>query len=298
MRYRNDANTMVTYLWQLTKDNKIKWLLKVNSIKAQIAETTYGSHTFVMKSISVGNKRFCSLIDNSVEEFIRHDNFNELFTCILKQVQASAQKKKLEASKLPQRNVQIFDDVEVIPNQNASVTSNMFYCNSKNHNVEDIMGVLEVLDKNCCVKKIGVPIFYCKNCNKYYLFRTDFYWGRKQGILLCKLIKEERKLSVGNLDLRSESELKWFGYTVDKEHDYSAEYRQALLQRLIDIKALSKYQIISLLDFFIAFHETNLIFEDACQKWQEDRNFIAFGNLNKKKYTMKIGSITYREYYR
>lgn len=285
-------------LFQMTKNNQIKWQLKVNSVKAQIAETTYANHTFMLKSVSVGDKRYCSLIDNGVEQFIHPYNFNEFIVCILKQAKVSAQKKRLKASKLPQKNIRVFDDVEVIPNQNVSVASNMFYCNSKNHNVEDVMGILEVIDKNCCVKKIGVPIFYCKNCNKHYLFRTDFYWGRKQGILICKLIKEEKKISVGDFDLRSESDLKWFGYTVDKNHDYSAEYRQALLQRLIDVNAISKYQVISLLDFFIAFHENNPIFDDACYKWREDRNFIAFGDLNKKKYTIKIDSITYREYYR
>ena len=66
-----------------------------------------------------------------------------------------------------------------------------------------------------------------------------------------------------------------YGYNVSQTEGLTELQRRKILSILVDLKILTKNDIISYLDFFINMRESNPLFERAVAKWEEDREFIS-----------------------
>jgi len=89
--------------------------------------------------------------------------------------------------------------------------------------------------------------------------------------------------SLNSFDLRSESILMGYGYSVSKANDLTSAERQEILAEIVDLEILEIRKILDLLDFFCRFHAGEKDFY-ARLKWEEDRNFIETYKANPSRF--------------
>ena len=90
----------------------------------------------------------------------------------------------------------------------------------------------------------------------------------------------------GDMDygnLRKNSELNLYGYTVAKTAEMSTGERQRLLQQLMDNGLMSKHQIVNHLEWLIHRQSGRVKMEDACDCWREDLRFVNSYRLNAQR---------------
>ena len=85
----------------------------------------------------------------------------------------------------------------------------------------------------------------------------------------------------GNLELREQSILRLYGYSVSTANNLSYAERQELLAELVDTEVLTVSRIVYLLDFFIKTHPYDKI---AIIKWEEDKEFIQNYKVNPERF--------------
>ncbi len=76
--------------------------------------------------------------------------------------------------------------------------------------------------------------------------------------------------------LSDESVLKIHGYSVSKKDGLSSKERQAILSDIIDNGYATKREVIRYLNFFINQRKGMYQYTEACNKWQEDLNYVEF----------------------
>ena len=76
--------------------------------------------------------------------------------------------------------------------------------------------------------------------------------------------------------LSDESVLKIHGYSVSKKDGLSSRERQAILSDIIDNGYATKREVIKYLNFFINQRKELFQYTEACDKWQEDLNYVEF----------------------
>lgn len=155
------------------------------------------------------------------------------------------------------------------------VRSNSFYCN-QHHNIEDLAGEIEIIDRKGTIVTYLVPIVYCKSCNVYYVLEDIYLDLKKKGVIRCEIMsykeyKNPNKPELGSLN--SASPLRKWGYTVSQVVGYSDMQRQCILEDIIDYHIMSKDEILSYLNFFIKLNYNGS--DMALAKWKEDRDYIA-----------------------
>lgn len=79
--------------------------------------------------------------------------------------------------------------------------------------------------------------------------------------------------NIKELQLNEQSELTIYGYNAQK-NGLSEYERKNLLISLLYYKILTKHKIIQILQFNINFHQSNPIFLDAINKWEDDLDFV------------------------
>lgn len=84
-------------------------------------------------------------------------------------------------------------------------------------------------------------------------------------------------------DLKPESVLKGYGYSVSKTDGISLSQRRELLAEIVDLEILSVKDVVSLLDFFIR-TRTNSAYAEARYKWQSDKKFIQEYRVNPQRF--------------
>lgn len=84
-------------------------------------------------------------------------------------------------------------------------------------------------------------------------------------------------------DLRAESVLKGYGYSVAEKANLSRSERQTILAEIVDLKILSIQQIIKYIDFFLQLHNKESDYF-ARIKWEEDKTFISDYHHNPKRF--------------
>lgn len=165
------------------------------------------------------------------------------------------------------------------------VRTNSFYCNIY-HELEDIAGEISVIDKKGNVHVYLVPMAYCESCGLYYMLEETFKELKKYGVIRCQIMTFERYSKDGFFDgnfekWRDIGPLKLWGYSVNAEDGLSEYQRQAILEDIVDCKAMTKDQVLSYLDFFIRLHRTNDgLYVD---KWKADRMHLANYKLGSAK---------------
>ena len=126
-------------------------------------------------------------------------------------------------------------------------------------------------------KHIHLNAYYAKAQNRYYMNAITFNDSvSAYGLPFVRPYTVNNDGSINDLGskLSMVSELKLYGYNVSAQSNYSDTYRQSLLLKLIHYNLMTKAQIMSHLEFLIHFHQYNIRYSDAVDKWENDLRFI------------------------
>jgi len=201
---------------------------------------------------------------------------------------------------IPNNNIKTVSDKNKFKNdikENYQINHNdfiircsIFKCSFKQHNIIDIDASIDVINvlTNETISMI-ITAGYCSNCNKYFIMDSTYHKIFSKGLPLCKIIDEREKqfkdafVTDPSKWGAQESILKQYGYSVSAIDNLSDTNRQKILAVIIDIEALTKVEIIGYLRYFIKIHKTDIRFEKAISKWNNDIEFIE--EYNKGHYT-------------
>ena len=166
------------------------------------------------------------------------------------------------------------------------IKSNVFQCVHDSHNIENIVGIINILNTKGEIEQQKVSAGYCNECKVYFIMQSTYQQLIKKGILLCKIVDYKSFLAGDyrhGFNLAKESILKQYGYNVSQRDGLSESDRQNNLSALIDTGIISKAEVISYLDFFIRQKSglDNMIL--AVEKWKKARVFIENYKINNCK---------------
>ena len=113
------------------------------------------------------------------------------------------------------------------------------------------------------------------------IFRSFVKEYGNPGLLLS--FDESSSFGLSFDEIRAESILHAYGYTVSESDALSETERRELLTEIVDLELLTIPYIVHLLDFFIRTH-THDKYYLARDKWARDRQFIADYRINTKRF--------------
>lgn len=158
------------------------------------------------------------------------------------------------------------------------IRTSTFKCMHEKHELKNIEGVIDILNKEGRIEKYEIPAGYCAECNLYFIMESTYEKVVKIGIPLCRITDEKaymhEKLHLNKTKLAKESILMQYGYNVSKVGGLTEKRRRTILANLIDNDVLTKNEIISYIDFFINQKKNRSQYEKAIEKWENDRNFV------------------------
>ena len=174
---------------------------------------------------------------------------------------------------------------------------NDFKCSVENHPIEEICAVVNVLNiKTKEIQKIEINAFYCKNCNVYFIYESEYNKLLKYGIPTCPICEEIKFFSdqSGFESYNTESILRRFGYNVNAQDNLSSLKRQSILSMILKYGIMDKNQVISHLTFLYNTKKYQKNMQQALSKWDADINFVySFPSKNIRK--VEIGAFRKRK---
>lgn len=197
--------------------------------------------------------------------------------------------KKKERQKKINESIENFKNLkenEKICLNDFVVQANANYCMGKGHMVEDIIAAVLVLTRNGELRVCKRSAGYCHNCDRYFIEPWQIEEIRKIGIPLCQIIKEDVYRNYGENyfdNLKDESILKEYGYSVNALDDLSSVQRRNILALLIDAGICSKYKITSHITWLIDQKIGNPYMANAVEKWKSDRDFVRNYKVNQNR---------------
>ena len=134
------------------------------------------------------------------------------------------------------------------------------------------------------VEPVYIDVYYSKRQNKYFINEESYRQYRlRYGLPYVHLVADEYDGDMDYGNLRKNSELNLYGYTVAKTAEMSTGERQRLLQQLMDNGLMSKHQIVNHLEWLIHRQSGRVKMEDACDCWREDLRFVNSYRLNAQR---------------
>ena len=149
----------------------------------------------------------------------------------------------------------------------------------QNHNIESVTAYI-ASDRSSVEQPINVA--YCPVCQRYYI-NADQYRAfiQRNGLPYLRL----KSLTAPDYSSwQEESLLHYMGYNVNAVDNLSSHERWHILEHAIDTKAMSKIEVISFLEFLIHQNENNHRFDNACEKWKTDVQYIRNYRMSDQKY--------------
>ena len=188
-------------------------------------------------------------------------------------VELIEQKKKekenyLLDNKLHIKEVKHTDVVEVV---------HSMACHRANHKVVPCKGIVPILTKDNKQSKFETYIGYCMECDKYYMFHSDYKELLKTGTPLCAvydLNKVETIYEKMAFKYKSQSVLNAMGYTVSMNAKLDKEERQDILRKALDSHLFEVSDLVNFLNWLIQTREPQPKYGLAVQKWMEDLFFV------------------------
>lgn len=168
-----------------------------------------------------------------------------------------------------------------------------FRCNVRKHNIEEIVAVVNVFNKKTNnLEEVEVNAFYCRNCNLYYIYESEYTLLLKRGIPICPIHEELRYFNKSNDfdSYNTESILRQFGYNVNAQENLSLEERHKILEIILNNSIMSKNEIISHLNFLINSRKNQINMFNAISKWNDDIKFVHTFKIENRR-VVKIGAI-------
>ena len=178
------------------------------------------------------------------------------------------------------------------------VRRTVFKCRYKDHNLQNIVGLIDIINKKGEIRPMKITAGYCTECKIFFIMESVYQNLKIKGTPVCRVSNEKAYLSnnafANGMDLAQESVLKQYGYSVAQEDGLTSMARRKILALIIDNHILTKNEVIGYLDFFINQRKNQSRFEKAIDKWESDREFVA--EYQKGEYKQYgIGGI-YRKY--
>lgn len=131
---------------------------------------------------------------------------------------------------------------------------------------------------------VYIDVYFSKRQNKYFINEESYRQYRlRYGLPYVHLVADEYDGDMDYGNLRKNSELNLYGYTVAKTAEMSTGERQRLLQQLMDNGLMSKHQIVNHLEWLIHRQSRRVKMEDACDCWREDLRFVNSYRLNAQR---------------
>lgn len=183
----------------------------------------------------------------------------------------------IEVPKYNKNNIQREDITHV--GITAIVLSDNRKCTNKSHSLIDIQAKIRISTRP--VGKIisyEIPAAYCKQCDLYFILKSDFYTARDKGIILCPIIDRTQKYLEKHKQRGqsvSESKIHQLGYNVKKGNGYTNEQRHVVLANIIENTNISQHEIKSLITRCISQHKTQPNYVGSVKAWQNDLEFIS-----------------------
>lgn len=187
-------------------------------------------------------------------------------------------KKRTPMEKINERHIGAKDFV---------VRTNLFRCFHKEHLVEEIIGIVDIVDLRGQKHERKVPAAYCSICNCFYMLISEYNNLSASGIILCQLIDKDEYYKNGTIyeyNLESKSLLMRNGYNVKTSSELTELQRQAILENIMDKKILLPHKIVSYLDMFISQKANLPQYKEAVEKWKKDRTFVLTYKENEKHF--------------
>lgn len=159
------------------------------------------------------------------------------------------------------------------------VRRSILKCSHFEHELKDIVAIINILDKQNELKLVKVNAGYCSNCKIFFILENTYQNLKNQGTLICRVSDEKTYLKnssnfLNEMTLAQQSVLMQYGYNVSQTEGLSANRRQMILAVLIDKEILTKNEIVNYLEFFVNMRQYNPKFEIAVAKWKEDIEFV------------------------
>lgn len=156
------------------------------------------------------------------------------------------------------------------------VLSNTLNC-SFNHQTNDIIAKIPVLNKNGEVNYVETRASYCFECKRFTILKDEF--DKISDIVTCKVIDETSNHkpydSTENDELENDgSILKYYGYNVQTQKNISEQQLHIILSSVIEAEIMSRRQVIDLLQINIKRKSTRQDCSSAIQKWNDDIEFV------------------------
>ena len=176
-------------------------------------------------------------------------------------------------------NAVIHDHDNNIRVKDFVVRRTTFKCRHNYHKLQNIDGIIGVIDQDGNVRNVNVPAGYCPVCNTFFIMESTYQSLKSKGTPICRVSDEKAYLSdntfINGMKLAQESVLKQYGYSVSQQEGLSSARRKKILALLVDNEVLTRSEIISYLDFFINQRKDLDKYGRAIDKWESDREFIS-----------------------
>lgn len=186
-------------------------------------------------------------------------------------------------------------DEQMIAFTTFVVKGNVTNC-VKNHNIEPIHAIINILSPAGTIYEEKIIAGYCKDCDVYFIHENDYSYLREQGVLLCRMVSlpdyhKEGHYIFDKMELRPESLLHQYGYNVNSTENLSNVQRQEILKRVVDNNLYSINGIVNFLDWLIKRNgKSKNNMGKAIEKWEADREFISEYNEFCQR-EVKVGKI-------
>ncbi len=169
-----------------------------------------------------------------------------------------------------------YNTVPQIDINSVIVLSNTLNC-SFNHQTNDIIAKIPVLNKNGEVNYVETRASYCSECKRFTILKDEF--DKISDIVTCKVIDETSNYKPYDLTQNDELEndgsiLKYYGYNVQTQKNISEQQRHIILSSVIEARIMSRRQVVDLLEINIKRKSTRSDCASAIQKWNDDINFV------------------------
>ncbi len=185
----------------------------------------------------------------------------------------------------------------LISPQDFVVRTNLFRCRSRQHHLEEIWGLIQILRPDGSRETEKAAAAYCPECGCFFLLRAEYDRLAQKGVLLCQMVEKEVFYTRGLPFSHSpgESLLKQHGYTVKASVGLTDAQRQTILAQLMDQRILTSAQILSYLQTFQAQKRGIPACQKAIAKWEADLRFVR-RYQEEQKPTVPIRSIAKTDY--
>lgn len=180
----------------------------------------------------------------------------------------------------------------------AIVIFNINKCSKHNHQIEDLICDLPIIDKDGNLKYQTIDIIHCKTCNRFIMLKSVY--DNLHGTPVNPIIDDtyntsnltENDFYYGD---KGGSKLRQYGYNVNCNDKLTVEQRQKILLVHLLAKDITQGEIYSILDTNInrGMHriDSKRDWSNAVEKWKMDKAYVQQLDLESESKMINIDKI-------